>query len=228
MFVKLIAWTNEGETIPAIAGKLCYSNDGYEGIVAKLDRDKTGEFIRKITGLGHHSVIEHISFTFMVEGVSRALTHQLVRHRLASYSQKSQRYVNESAFEYITPHSIENAPAVKAEYTALMKQLAAYYDTLIKAGIPKEDARYILPNAAETKIMVTMNARELLHYFEKRLCNRAQWEIREMSDLMLAEVKKVSPNIFSSAGPGCVSGQCPEGKMTCGKMQEVREKYLGK
>jgi thymidylate synthase (FAD) len=227
VFVKLIGYTNETELLPAIAGKLCYSKDGYEQIRKKLDPEKAGEFILDKVSLGHLSIIEHISFSFIIEGVSRALTHQLVRHRVASFSQKSQRYVNESSFEYITPPTISSKPELNDEFIKTMKYIQKQYEKMTAAGIPKEDARYLLPNAAETKIIATMNARELKHFFSLRLCNRAQWEIRELAGEMLKEVKKVCPDIFVNDGPGCVSSKCPEGKMTCGKSAEMRKKFNG-
>jgi thymidylate synthase (FAD) len=227
MFVKLIGYTNEKELLPAIAGKLCYSKDGYKAIAAGLDREKAGKFVRDKVDLGHLSIIEHLSFSFIAEGVSRALTHQLVRHRVASFSQKSQRYVNEDKFEYITPASIGSNPEAAAEYVKLMGLIQKQYEKMLGSGVPKEDARYILPNAAETKIIVTMNARELLHFFSLRLCNRAQWEIRGLADEMLAQVKKVAPDIFKGAGPGCVRGKCSEGRMTCGRTAEMRKKHRG-
>ena len=159
--------------------------------------------------MGHHSVIEHAVFTFSVEGVSRALTHQLVRHRVASYSQQSQRYVSMKEPSYVTPHTVQDDP----------EALKVFEDTgkLESMGIPAEDARYLLPNGCTTNITITMNARELLHFFSLRCCNRAQWEIREMADRMLELCREVSPVIFRDAGPPCVRGPCPEGKLSCGK-----------
>jgi thymidylate synthase (FAD) len=227
MFVKLIGYTNENELVPAIAGKLCYSKGGYKGIIEKLDRDKIGKFLQDKVEIGHLSIIEHISFSYIAEGVSRSLTHQLVRHRIASFSQQSQRYVGAEDFEYVVPDSIKKTPGALTEYKAVMEHIRVEYEKLIKTGVPKEDARYLLPNAAETKIVVTMNARELLHFFNLRLCNRAQWEIRELAGKMLVQAKKVSPDIFKDAGPACVSGKCSEGRMTCGKSAEMRKKYRG-
>ncbi|MCD8491699.1 MAG: FAD-dependent thymidylate synthase [Geovibrio sp.] len=183
------------------------------------------KFIEKIVSIGHHSVLEHVSFTFGIEGVSRALTHQLVRHRIASYSQKSQRYVKHGGgFEYIIPETVAADSEAKQEFERIMGEVAKAYDLLASKGVPAEDARYVLPNACETKIIVTMNARELIHFFRIRCCNRAQWEIRKMAELMLVECMKIAPSIFKDSGPGCVSGACPEGAFTCGKAKEVREK----
>ena len=177
---------------------------------------------KKLVELGHFSPFEHVSFTFGIEGVSRALTHQLVRHRVASYSQQSQRYVDASDFSYITPPEIKKDKDAYEKFKKIMNGLNESYAELLKIA-PKEDARYILPNAAETRIIVTMNARELLYFFRMRCCNRAQWEIREMAIEMLKLAKKAAPLIFEDAGPACVKGSCSEGKMTCGKATEVRE-----
>ncbi|MGA2192682.1 MAG: FAD-dependent thymidylate synthase, partial [Nitrospirota bacterium] len=160
-------------------------------------------------------------------------THQLVRHRVASYSQQSQRYVKETEFDYVIPPTIKNDKELTKAFSKYMRQAQKAYDEVIaglaKQGITGEnaqqDARFLLPNAAETKIVVTMNARELLHFFRVRCCNRAQWEIREMATEMLMEARKVAPVIFKDAGPGCLKGKCPEGKMSCGKQDEVREKF---
>lgn len=166
-----------------------------------------------------------MSFTFAIEGVSRVLTHQLVRHRIASYSQQSQRYVSEHEFEYIMPPSISANPLAKEKFEELMSNIRSTYDQLVELGINKEDARYCLANATETKIVVTMNARTLLHFFQLRCCVRAQWEIRKLADAMLIEVKKVAPVLFKKAGPTCVtSNYCGEGSMTCGRLAAMQKK----
>jgi thymidylate synthase (FAD) len=223
--VCLLRHTYDPENLAALAAKLCYTDSDIQGLNEKLSRVDVESFIEKIVRIGHHSVLEHVSFSFGVEGVSRALTHQLVRHRLASYSQKSQRYVKHTeGFDYIIPESV-SAHNMGEKFEKLMKEISNLYAEMINAGIPGEDARYILPNACETKIIITMNARELLHFFRIRCCNRAQWEIRKMAEMMLEECLKVAPSIFSKAGPGCVFGPCPENEFTCGKAQEVRERY---
>jgi len=222
MKVKLLDYTPEPERVVAMAARLCYSAIGAEELSERLSEEKVREMVEKMVASGHASTIEHVSFTFGIEGVSRVLTHQLVRHRIASYDQQSQRYVAEHDFEYITPHTIEEKPEARAKYDALLEQIRKAYDDLVEMGIPKEDARYVLANATETKILVTMNARSLLHFFQLRCCNRAQWEIREMAYKMLEEVQKVAPTLFKNAGASCVStGRCPEGAMTCGKFQEM-------
>jgi len=214
--VTLITHTPEPEKVIASAAKLCYSSSDIETLMNGLTTKKIEAFIKKLTDLGHQSPLEHCSFTFGIEGVSRALSHQLVRHRLASYSQKSQRYVKEGQFEYITPPTIEEDEVVFLEYIKLMNNIQDFYNLAIKRDIPAEDARFALPHACETKLIMTMNIRSLLHFFDERCCNRAQWEIRQMADMMLDICKEIAPNIFSKAGASCVRGKCKEGKMCCG------------
>ena len=247
--VELLRYTPDGESLVASAAKLCYSPVGISEIEEGLTEDRINSFLNHLMDMGHESPIEHVSFTFGVEGVSRTLTHQLVRHRIASYSQQSQRYVRLSQFEYIVPPHIEKNEGAKKLFVRAMEQDQKYYDEIssllfeehynryISEGLSEknakqkaekeaiEDARYIFPNACETKIVFTMNTRSLLNFFRLRCCNRAQWEIRELAIQMLMEVKKVYPILFKNAGPGCISGPCPEGKMTCGKIVEVREKF---
>lgn len=247
--VVLLAHTPNPETTVAAAAKLCYSSSTIEGIREGLTPEKTASFVEMLAEIGHESPIEHVSFTFGVEGISRACTHQLVRHRIASYSQKSQRYVNEDSFEYVIPPEVEKIPEAKEEFIRQMKMIddgykqlaelltAKHTESFIAEGFDEktalqrakkkaiEDARFLLPNACETKIVVTMNARSLMNFFRHRCCNRAQWEIKEVADQMLKLVLEVAPNLFKNAGPSCVSGGCPEGKMTCGKIKEVREFY---
>lgn len=248
MKVKLLSHTPEPEKLVATAAKLCYSSSDIETLRDGLTDDKIESFIDMLTSIGHESVMEHVSFTFGIEGVSRACTHQLVRHRIASYSQKSQRYVNENGFEFITPPSIEELPEAKLEYDRVIAEITDSYakiaelltekhtKKLIEQGIDEktahskasklanEDARFLLPNACETKIVVTMNVRSLFNFFRHRCCNRAQWEIRAVANEMLRQCLEIAPHIFSHAGPSCVAeGKCPEGKMTCGKINEVKK-----
>ena len=250
MKVILLAHTPEPEKLVATAAKLCYSSSDIGSLRDGLTEEKTASFIEMLASIGHESVMEHTSFTFGIEGISRACSHQLVRHRIASYSQKSQRYVNENGFEFITPPAIEALPEAKAEFDRTMQELTASYDKIAdlltashtarfisegmddKAAASKarklanEDARFVLPNACETKIVVTMNVRSLFNFFEHRCCNRAQWEIRAVAEEMLRLCLEVAPDIFAYAGPSCVAkGKCPEGKMTCGKMKEVQAHY---
>jgi thymidylate synthase (FAD) len=215
----------KGAELAALAAKLCYSSADIATLKGKLSAAEQDKFISTIASMGHLSVLEHIPFTFGAEGISRTLTHQLVRHRLASYSQKSQRYVAHKDFSYIMPPSIAKNAEAAAEFRRIMDMLSLSYEKLANMGAPKEDARYVLPNACETKIIITMNARELLHFFRLRCCERAQWEIRELATEMLIIAAKSAPAIFSASGPACVSGICGEGKMTCGKSKEIREKF---
>ena len=231
--VVLLRHTPEPEEVVAMAAKLCYSPSGVEELKEKIEAKDQAAFVEKLAAIGHLSPIEHVSFSFGIEGISRACSHQLVRHRVASYSQQSQRYVREEQFDYVIPPSIKQDPVLVREFEKFMAEAQENYTKVLKrleelgykgeAG--QQDARYLLPNAAETKIVVTMNARELLHFFRVRCCNRAQWEIREMAERMLALVKKAAPTIFAKSGPGCLYTACPEGKMTCGKIEEVRKKF---
>lgn len=213
MKVKLLAYTQNADAICAASGNSCYSDKSSADLIDTIDAGKT---LSHIVGMGHHSVIEHAVFTFSVEGVSRALTHQLVRHRVASFSQQSQRYVSMDIPSFVTPHSVENNKDALKIYNDAMEVIWDAYRVLEKMGIKPEDARYLLPNGCTTNITITMNARELLHFFSLRCCERAQWEIREMAEEMLRLCREVSPIIFSKAGPGCVRGSCPEGKKSCG------------
>jgi thymidylate synthase (FAD) len=228
--IKLINYSENAEEKIALAAKLCYASD-----VDSIQDDKNiNEFVDKLKNMGHMSPFEHISYSFLIEGISRVTSHQLVRHRLASYSQRSQRYVNHDNFEYITPPSLENKTVIfddrseqnaKYYYRECMKEISNMY-RLLSEVVDDEDARYVLPNACETKIVTTMNARELIHFFNERLCQRAQWEIRDMADEMLKLAKEVSPIIFKNVGPKCIElEKCPEGKMSCGKLNEMLKKY---
>ena len=226
MKVALLQHTPDPEMTVALAARLCYSPVAIDELQQRLSGTDIKTFLDKIMSLGHQSVLEHASFTFGIEGISRVTSHQLVRHRVASYSQQSQRYVShKEQFAAVIPPTIAGRPEVLARFEAQLKALHQAYAEMVEAGIPAEDARYILPNATETKLLVTMNARELLHFLGVRCCERAQWEIRLMAVEMLKLVKGVAPTIFRSAGPGCLNGPCPEGTMTCGKAAEVREYF---
>ena len=217
MKVTLITHTPEPEKVIASAAKLCYSSSDIETLMNGLTSEKIETFIKKLTDLGHQSPLEHCTFTFGIEGVSRALSHQLVRHRIASYSQKSQRYVKEGQFEYIVPPTIFQNPVCAGVFEDFAKNAQWTYDFLIENGIPAEDARFVLPNACETKIIMTMNIRSLLHFFEERCCNRAQWEIRQMANMMLNICKEKTPILFAKAGASCLRGKCKESTMSCGQ-----------
>ena len=222
MKVKLMQYTPEPERTVAMAARLCYSAVGAEELAEKMSQSQVAGLVSKIVELGHLSTLEHVNFTFAVEGISRVLSHQLVRHRIASYSQQSQRYVGEHDFEAIVPPSIAARPEAAAKFAALMAQIRTAYEELTDLGIPKEDARYVLANATETKVVITMNARTLLHFFSQRCCMRAQWEIRAMGEAMLKEARQAAPLLFAKAGPTCLSaGYCSEGKMSCGRAKPL-------
>ncbi len=247
--VFLIAHSYNPVKTVAQAAKLCYSSSDIENLGNNLTEEKANDFVEMLSDLGHESPLEHASFTFGIEGVSRAFLAQITRHRIASYSVKSQRYVNENMFDFVIPPEIENDEKAREIYLKAMESTQKAYDELadiltekhtaklISEGkdeneakkaarkIANEDARFVLPNACETKMVVTMNVRSLLNFFRHRCCTRAQWEIREVADKMLLEVLKVAPQLFKKAGPPCAYGPCPEGKMSCGKAQEMREKY---
>ena len=248
MKVTLLSYTPEPEAVVAAAAKLCYTDATPGDVLGGLSPEKVATFLDKLESLGHESPMEHVSFTFGIEGVSRALLAQITRHRIASFSVQSQRYVDKSGFGYVVPPEVEAVPEAKRafleamevageKYAEIREALAAKrYEALLKAGrdeksakreagkAANEDARFVLPNACETNLIVTMNARELRHFFELRCCERAQWEIRAVADKMLGLVVGVAPLLFGHAGPGCVRGRCPEGAYCCGKTAEVRER----
>ncbi len=249
MLVQLIAHTNDPEKTVAAAAKLCYSDAHIETLLEGLTPEKTASFLQKLTDLGHASPIEHASFTFGIEGVSRTFLAQVTRHRIASFSVQSQRYVRLEDFRYVIPPEIEAIPEAKEKFIEAMNEEARNYLSLVKSleethtqrlmaqGMEEkaarakaskqanEDARFVLPNACETKMVMTMNCRSLQNFFNLRCCNRAQWEIRAVADEMLRLVLPLAPHIFATAGPRCLTGPCPEGRMCCGQQQEVRRKY---
>lgn len=215
MNVKLIGFTPNPEKLPAMAAKLTHSKTKPENLDKTSDKElKT--ILEYVMNLGHTSVVEHTNFTFAISDVSRSLTHQLVRHRIASYAQQSQRYVDFKEPNYVTPPKIAKDKKMKKAYEQTMKNIWEQYNKLLEMGIPAEDSRFVLPNAACTNIIVTMNARSLLNFFELRCCLHAQWEIRTLANKMLQQVKKVAPTVFKNAGPACKSkGICPENKKDC-------------
>ena len=215
MKVKLIGFTPNPEKIPAMAAKLTHSKIKPEEIDKTSDKELNA-ILKQVLNLGHTSVIEHTNFTFAISNVSRSLTHQLVRHRIASYAQQSQRYVDFKKPSYITPPKIEKNKEMKKAYDLTMKNIWKEYNKLLEMSIPAEDARFVLPNATCTNIIVTMNARSLMNFFELRCCLHAQWEIRQLANKMLKEVKKIAPTIFKNAGPACKTKKiCPENKKDC-------------
>lgn len=218
MHVELLYHTSEPQKAVATAARICYAPIGAAELYEGLDDEKIAKVLSTIMASGHFSTLEHASYTFAIDGVSRALTHQLVRHRVASFNQQSQRYVKfKDGFKCIVPPSVAEDEHAADVFEEAMDTARRAYDALLSLGVPAEDARYVLPNACETKIVVTMNARELRHFFSLRCCNRAQWEIRELADRMLELVYPTAPLLFADAGAPCVSGACPEGKMSCGK-----------
>lgn len=249
MNVILLTHTPEVQKTIANAAKLCYSSSDIMSLRESLSEEKIDSFLTMLNEIGHESPIEHASFTFGIEGVSRSLLAQITRHRLASFSVQSQRYVKEASFEFVIPPEIEAVEEAKELFLKAMKDDQEQYDELTKILKNKhlknlmadgknekeanrlaekkaiEDARFVLPNACTTKMVMTINARSLMNFFSHRCCSRAQWEIRELADLMLKEVKKVAPILFKKAGPPCLRAACPEGKMSCGKMLEIRKRY---
>lgn len=233
--VRLLNVSDNALAVIYAACRQCYSPDFAGDIFDKAgdDEKKREEFVRKIVSSGHESPLEHVKFTFAIEGVSRALTHQLVRHRIASYSQQSQRYVKETNFDYVIPPSIEKDDSLKEEFLKIMRQIQESYTFLINRFKEKgmvgekanQDARYVLPQAAETKIVVTMNCRQLIHFFKQRCCTRAQWEIRKLAEKMLEICKEYLPAVFTGAGAKCEElGYCPEGeKFSCGRYPLKKE-----
>jgi len=213
--VKLLRYTADAERLCGAAALTSTKSGSPSEMFQSMDAETAKRRIKRVTDYGHCSVIEHASFTFSIEGASRAMTHQLVRHRIASYTQQSQRYVAYDTSEnYVTPSSIANNKEAEKIYDSTLEKISKTYQNLLRMEIPKEDARFILPNAAKTNIMVTMNARELRHFFNVRCCARAQWEMREVAVEMLKQAKKATPALFENAGPNCVElGYCPEGKM---------------
>ncbi len=218
MQVNLLYHTNEPQRAVATAARLCYAPVGAAELMDNMSDDQAERVLATIMKSGHHSALEHASYTYAIDGVSRALTHQLVRHRIASFNQQSQRYVtHDGEPEVVTPGTVAADPQLKAVFDAAIDGAYSTYAQLIDAGVPAEDARYILPNACASKIVVTMNIRELLHFFELRCCRRAQWEIQDLANRMLELAEPTAPFIFMDAGAACRRGPCPEGKMTCGK-----------
>ncbi|MDR1260438.1 MAG: FAD-dependent thymidylate synthase [Oscillospiraceae bacterium] len=246
--VTLLNHTPNPQALIAAAANLCYSNKNIKELSEGISEESASKFVGMLSELGHESPVEHVSFTFGIEGISRACMAQITRHRIASFSVQSQRYVVFDC-EFITPPEIEENEEAKEEFLQTIKIIQKSYsklsnilekkhkDKFTAAGENEkkatelaqksaiEDARYILPNACETKLLVTMNARELKHFFSLRCCNRAQWEIRQVAFQMLKLTIKVAPNLFKNSGPSCVRGPCKEGKMSCGKAEQTQELY---
>ena len=226
--VALIRHTLSPEETVALGARLCYSRATIDDLTQRVSAKDQSAFVQKIMGMGHESVLEHASFTFGVEGVSRVLLAQLTRHRLASFSVQSQRYVSyEDGFGYIMPPKIAAlGDEAQEEYHRQMQQMHEWYcawqEKLGTGEGSNEDARFVLPGACETRLMMTMNVRELRHFFGLRMCSRAQWEIRAMATEMHRLCMEVAPALFADAGPGCLRGACPEGAKSCGKAGEIK------
>jgi len=218
MKVKLIAHTPNPERVCGLAARICYKD---VKSIDELEQTTSDEDIQRSLDAclmsGHHSVIEHVSFTFAVEGVSRVLTHQLVRHRIASYSQQSQRYTSMEDFGYIVPPTIKSNQEALKIYEEFMNSVP--YGKLSEF-VPKEDARFVLPNAADVRIIITMNARALHNFFRLRCCTHAQWEIRVLASKMLTLAKEVAPNLFKYAGPSCVCEKICREKKPCPRLEQ--------
>ena len=227
--VILIRHTLRPEETVALGAKLCYSKATVGELADRISQKDQSEFIDRLMSMGHESVLEHASFTFGIEGVSRALLAQLTRHRLASFSVQSQRYVSyEQGFGYIIPPKIrELGEDAVQEFQSQMNTMEQWYkswqERLGHGEKSNEDARFVLPNACETRLIMTMNVRELRHFFSLRMCERAQWEIRQLAEAMHLLCLEAAPSLFKDAGPGCIRGKCPEGEKTCGKMNRKRE-----
>lgn len=214
----VLSKTENPEKLIAGAARLCYSPSDVESIMNNLTEKTIDRLVNDLARMNHDSPFEHATITFGIDGVSRALSHQLVRHRIASYNQQSQRYVQMDSPDYIVPDTVRKDAQALGYYTHILYEIKRYYDKLIEMGIPKEDARYILPNAAETRLIVTMNFRTLINFFKLRTCNRAQWEIRDLADEMLKVCRQIAPRVFGKVGPSCVTtGNCDQGKMFCGE-----------
>lgn len=228
--VKLLSHTPAPANLVARAARLCYSNSEIDDLIENMTPENCEKLLKKLLQLGHESPIEHASFTFAIEGISRACSHQLVRHRIASYSQQSQRYVDSSQFSYVIPPTLKKDQRLKERYEKIMTEIGKFYEEL-KEEVPKEDARFLLPNACETKLVITMNARSLKNFFKHRTCMRAQWEIRNMAQKMLNLCRETSPILFDNMGPDCITEKiCPEGTMSCGYWENIENaviKYKG-
>ncbi|KXB05953.1 hypothetical protein AKJ53_01690 [candidate division MSBL1 archaeon SCGC-AAA382F02] len=225
MKVELIEHTSQPDMLAAAAARSCHSNKGASEIQESEDEEELKRVLRKTVEQGHTAVIEHANFTFSIKGISRACSHQLVRHRIASYSQQSQRHIKPGEEKFVVPPSIkENSQALENFKEALEKAWKTYEDLSENEDVPLEDSRFLLPNATKTNIVVTMNARSLMNFFELRTCMHSQWEIRALANSMLNQVKKVAPTIFEDAGPPCKRREvCPEKDPDCELYKEYVE-----
>lgn len=221
MRVDILTHTPEPERVVALAARLCYAQVGVETLQERLDGTAISRLIGILWERGHESPFEHASFTFAIEGISRACSHQLVRHRLASFSQQSQRWVSMTGAGFVVPPSVAKRDEARKVFQGFLEEAGRAYQALVALGVPREDARYVLPNACTTRLVVTMNARELLHVFRLRCCHRAQWEIRALAYMMLKKCRQVAPLLFARAGAPCdVDGSCPEKEYRCPRRKE--------
>jgi len=227
MRVTLLAHTPDPEHVVGSAAQTSFKDKPPTEIFAKTTTEKAQKVLKRVMGYGHVSVIEHATFTFAVEDISRVAEVQLVRHRIASYTIKSGRY-NKTHCDVVIPSSIAKNEQAKKKVNDFIEYNTKLIQELLDMGIPFEDARMLSPQGIKTNIVFTMNARELLHFFSLRCCRRAQWELRQLADDMLKEVKKVAPTIFENAGPNCVKlGYCPERELKpedC-NIVEIKNKY---
>ena len=227
MNVILLSYTPEPDALVAAAARICYSDITASELLQNEENNLSRNLIAHLFKSGHLSTFEHVNFTFGIDGLSRVASHQLVRHRLASFSQQSQRYVKMSYDEdsVIIPPSIKNNPEAEKIFETQAKSAHETYKKLLDLGISKEDARFILPHGNSTRLVLTMNARELHHFFNLRLCRRAQWEIHELARKMLILCREKAPILFEKAGPSCIFGQCHEAK-SCGNAYKNMEDLL--
>lgn len=230
MALLLLRHTPDPDRLVALAARRCYSSRAADDIEGHLLPEEIERLLGFLRQRNHLSPFEHADFTFSADGISRALSHQLVRHRIASYSQESQRYVNymkTPELPYVVPPTVaQNPEALKIFAGAVNHTLAAYRE-MVNAGVPPEDARYIFPNAIETKLVFTMNARSLFNFFEQRCCIKAQWEIRQLAFDMLKVVRQVAPQIFKSAGAPCqflLSPYCRENDLECPQYKSMQKR----
>lgn len=220
--VRLLAHTPEAERLVAVSARVCTSPVDFDRLEEQLTPGKIRKLVRHLVEVGHHSTLEHVNFTWLVSGISRVASHQLVRHRIASYSQASQRYISlEEDCPFETPPSLEGRDDWRERYDRHFRESHELYRSMVDDGIPCEDARFVLPQAVTTRVLFTMNARTLLHFFALRSCERAQHEIRAVARKMLALARDVCPTIFEKAGPPCVTeGRCRETQGDCPRRPE--------
>ncbi len=212
--VEIVAHSADPERLVAAAARSCWSRRPFREIYAELTDSQIDRILRKVILRGHHSVLEHADFTFAITSVSRVLTHQLVRHRIASYSQLSQQRVNQARAEYIIPPAIRHDPDLTRRFRDWMDEAANFYEFLVERGVPRGTARYVLPSACETKILMTMNARSLFNLIGQRDCGAEEWEFRALAHQMHSLLLGLAPRIFRFAGPKCTTeGVCTEGDL---------------